>query len=109
MSKEIIIESMEQLNSFLDTQATNILYFDTNSWGVGKAIFPRLMNLAREYLLDVLTIDIDNQAMIKGQHLVFAAPTVLIIKDKKEILRESKFIDFKKVSRILDLLSKELN
>lgn len=104
MHEEIVIESRDQLNEILNTDKALILYFDTNSWGVGKALFPKLIGLALDYNVKVLYINIDNQPAIKGQFLVFSAPTVLIIKDKREELRESKFIDFEKINRVLESL-----
>ena len=103
MKNGIVIESIDQLNEIIDREELSILFFDTKTWGVGKAIFPKLMDLAKEYKRDVLIIDIDEQLLVKGQYLVFAAPTLLIMRGKKEILRESKFIDLKNIDRILEL------
>ena len=52
----------------------------------------------------MLSINIESQLEIKGQFLVFSAPTVLIINEKIEELRESGFIDFQKIDRILGSL-----
>lgn len=105
MENSVAIDSMEQLNKIMDREKLTILFFDTKTWGVGKAVFPKLKDLAKEYEKEILTIDIDEQLLIKGQFLVFSAPTVLIIREKKEILRESKFIDFKNIDRVLELSS----
>ena len=103
MENSIAIESLKQLNEIMDREKLSILFFDTKSWGVGKAIFPKLIDLAKEYKKQVLTIDIDEQLLVKGQFLVFSAPTVLIMNENKEILRESKFIDLNNIDRILGL------
>jgi hypothetical protein len=41
--------------------------------------------------------------MFQGQQLVFTVPTILVFSYEKEILRESRFIDFSKLSRLFDL------
>ncbi len=104
MNKEIVIESTEHLNTIMNKESTLILFFDTNCWGVGKAIFPRLKDLAIKYDVKVLSINIESQLEIKGQFLVFSAPTVLIINEQIEELIESGFIDFQKIDRILGSL-----
>lgn len=104
MDNYVKIDSIEHLNEIIDSQDLVILYFDTESWGVGKVIFSKLMELARTYKVKTALIDIDKQLLIRGQHLVFSAPTVLLIKEKIEILRESKFIDLENVERALKSL-----
>lgn len=48
-------------------------------------------------------IIIDDLIEVSGQFLVFSVPTILIMHEGREILRESRFIDFNKISRILQL------
>lgn len=60
------------------------------------------MDLAKEQNINVLIVDVDEQLLIKGQLLVFAYPTVLVMKNGREALRESKFIDFERVKKTLE-------
>lgn len=101
MKNYIEIKSMDQLNEFLAKEEKVILFFDTKLWGVGKTIFPKLMDLAENYSIKILTIDIDEQLLIKGQFLVFSGPTVIIMKSAREELRESRFINFENIERNL--------
>lgn len=98
------VKSVDELNEFMDKEDLLILYFDTKFWGVGKAVFPKLEALADEYSVKVLLIDIDKLLLVRGQLEVFTPPTILIMKDKKEILRESGFISFENVKRMLENL-----
>lgn len=66
---------------------------------------PKLVELADTYKIKIALIDIDKQPLIRGQYEVFSAPTLLIIREKREVLRESKFIDFENVKRLLANLS----
>ena len=101
MTDNLRIDSMDKLNEMLDNEELLILYFDTKSWGVGKAVLPKLVELADTYKIKIALIDIDKQPLIRGQYEVFSAPTLLIIREKREVLRESKFIDFENVKRLL--------
>ena len=101
MDNYLEVDSMEKLNEIIDREQLVILYFDTNSWGVGKVILSKLMDLANKDKTKTLLINLDKQLLMRGQYLVFSAPTVLLISKKREILRESKFIDLENVERVL--------
>lgn len=104
MSDIVKIESINELNDFIDREDLLIIYFDTKFWGVGRAVFPKLEDLADRHRVKILLIDIDKLLLARGQLEVFSAPTALVIKDKKEILRESGFIKFENLERILENL-----
>ncbi len=38
-----------------------------------------------------------------GQQLVFTVPTIIVYSNEKEILRESRFIDFDRMKRLFDI------
>lgn len=65
-------------------------------------MFPQLKNIAKNYKINIVKIDVDSKVEISGQFLAFVMPTILILSDGREILREARFIDFKRVGRILD-------
>lgn len=65
-------------------------------------MFPQLKNIVKNYKINIVKIDVDSKVEISGQFLAFVMPTILIISDGREILREARFIDFKRVGRILD-------
>lgn len=105
MSDIIKIKSINELNDFIDKEDLLIIYFDTKFWGVGRAVFPKLEALADRYRVKILLIDIDKLLLARGQLEVFSAPTVLVMKENKEVLRESGFIKFENVERLLDSLN----
>ena len=101
----VFIQSKEHLEQFMAEEKLNILYFSSKGCNVCQAVFPKLMNLVEVYPVKVVKISIDEQTEIAGQSLVFTVPTVLIFYEGKEILRESRLIDFQKVERILNLFN----
>jgi thioredoxin-like negative regulator of GroEL len=83
------------------------LYFGSLSCAVCQAVKPQLFSLAAEYQRPVIDIDVAQQAELAGQHLVFTVPTVLLFYQGREILRESRCIDFARIERNLELLQDE--
>ncbi|PKM88426.1 MAG: thioredoxin [Firmicutes bacterium HGW-Firmicutes-10] len=104
-NKVIILENESQYHQMMETQDTFLMYFTTPDCGVCKVLYPKLLELHKGFDYPLLKIDASTFTELSGQYLVFAVPTVLIIHDKKEVLRESRYIDFNKIDRLLNLLS----
>ena len=103
-----LIQSYDHLKQFMAEEKPLILYFSSRDCNVCHAVFPKLMNLVDALPIKVVKIDIDEHAEIAGQLLIFTVPTILIMHTGREILRESRFIDFQEVERTLDLFKDEL-
>lgn len=98
------IDSEEMLEDFTK-QDKYILYFSSEKCSVCNSILPDLEKITEELPIQIGDIDINMNLKIAGQYLIFVTPTIIIFNENKEILRESRFIDFKKIERILSLLS----
>lgn len=105
MNKEhiTIIKPQQQLESFMQDDNLLILYFWAPQCSVCEAVFPRICNIADEHNVKVLKINIKENIKISAQFLVFTVPTIIVLKDTEEILRESRFVDFNKIDRILTI------
>ena len=53
--------------------------------------------------IDIYSVYVDDVDEFRGQHTIFSVPTVLIFSEGKELLRESRFINYSKVQRLIDL------
>ena len=53
--------------------------------------------------IDIYSAYIDDLDEVRGEFLVFSVPTVLIFSEGKELLRESRYIDYNKITRLIDL------
>lgn len=53
--------------------------------------------------IEIYNIYIDDNDRFRGEHLIFSVPTVLIFSNGKELLRESRYINYSKVERIIEL------
>lgn len=49
------------------------------------------------------TVFIDDLDQFRGDYLIFSVPTVLVFSDGKELLRESRYINYEKISRLIQL------
>ncbi|MDX9917576.1 MAG: thioredoxin family protein [Gudongella sp.] len=105
MSREKVhfIDSEQQYDIFC-TKERYVLYFSTEECSVCHAVFPRLEKMLDEYPLDIGRVDANSNKKLAGQNLVFNIPTILVFDEGKEVLRESRFIDFDRIQRLLDLM-----
>lgn len=53
--------------------------------------------------IDIYNVFIDDMDQFRGDHLIFSVPTVLIFSEGKELLRESRYINYSKIERLIDL------
>jgi predicted thioredoxin/glutaredoxin len=53
--------------------------------------------------IEIHNIYIDDVDEFRGQHTIFSVPTVLIFSQGKELLRESRYINYAKIQRLIDL------
>jgi predicted thioredoxin/glutaredoxin len=53
--------------------------------------------------VEIHNIYIDDVDEFRGQHTIFSVPTVLIFSEGKELLRESRYINYSKIQRLIDL------
>jgi hypothetical protein len=81
-----------------------IIIAKTHTCGVCSVISEKLVKLLNDYpKVNLYQIYVEDVLEFSGQFLVFTVPTILIFGCEKEILRESRFINFHKISRLLDL------
>ena len=95
---------VNQLHEYKSIQKPFVMLFQTESCGVCHAIEPRLKDLLENYNLSYVTVDAGRYPEIAGQHQVFTVPTILVWSENREIMRESRFINFSKIERLLEFI-----
>ena len=55
--------------------------------------------------VETYVVYIDDMDKFRGDHLIFSVPTVLIFSEGKELLRESRYINYAKISRLIEMFS----
>lgn len=98
-----IIKNYEEFNHIIK-QELSIIIAKTKNCAVCQPLTNKL-NIFMENYKDIPTNEIylEDVELFQGQHLVFTVPTILVFSYGKEILRESRFIDFEKIERLFNI------
>jgi len=99
----IELKNSSELSAYLSDDVATLLYFSTPNCSVCHAMKPKIEALMDSYPNALIHIDAAQFSELAGQYIVFVAPTLLIVENEKELLRESRFIDLHKVQRLLDI------
>jgi thioredoxin-like negative regulator of GroEL len=98
------LSSADQLELLKSNPEPLILYFSTPNCSVCHAMLPKLLSALENSPYEVIGIDAATFPEIAGQVRIFVAPTVLIFYEGREVLRESRFIDIPKITRLLQII-----
>ncbi len=100
---------MNQLNSYPEFQETIknemvVIIAKTKTCAVCKPLSEKLRIFMQDYpTIPAYELYLEDIELFQGQQLVFTVPTILVFSNDKEILRESRFIDFQKLERLFQL------
>lgn len=97
-------KTKEEFQEALQEDGPVLLYFGTESCSVCHSVYPKLLNLAEGHSCRLIKVAADQLRDVAGQYLIFTVPTILLLHEGKEILRESRFVDFNNIERLLSLL-----
>ena len=56
--------------------------------------------------IDKYNIFVDDIDQFRGEHLIFSVPTVMIFSEGKELLRQSRYFDYAKIDRLIEMFAK---
>ena len=101
--KVIYLNSEEELEEF-SKKDVHILYFSSETCNVCHSVFPKLVDMTSELDIEIGRIDVNKTVKLAGQHLIFSLPTILVFHEGREVARESRFINFDKLERTLNIL-----
>lgn len=97
------LKSYEEFQEIIQ-QDLIVLIAKTKTCAVCKPLTEKLIDFMQEYhTIPTYQVYLEDVSMFQGQHLVFTVPTILVFSGGKEILRESRFIDFHKIKRLFDI------
>ena len=55
--------------------------------------------------IDKYNIYVDDIDQFRGEYLIFSVPTVLIFSEGKELLRQSRYFDYAKIDRLIEMFN----
>lgn len=78
----------------------SILLISSYNCGVCISVEAKLDKLIQEFVevKEGIKVKIDTMPEVSGEFLVFTVPTILVFYDGKEIIRQSRFIQFEKLN-----------
>lgn len=83
-----------------------LAYFSTPQCNVCEVLRPKVEELLKEYpSVEFLFVDSISHPAVSGQHLVFAAPTIILFMDGREMQRYSRNLAMYDLERALDLMT----
>jgi hypothetical protein len=100
------METIKNYDEFLNIVKSEIVVViaKTKTCVVCKPLSEKLRIFMEDYpTIPAYQVYLEDVEMFQGQQLVFTVPTILVFSESKEILRESRFIDFEKIRRLFDL------
>lgn len=63
-------------------------------------------NLSNFKEINKHNIYVDDIEEFRGEHLIFSVPTIMIFSKGKELLRQSRYFDYAKIDRLIEMFSK---
>ena len=99
------IENYQEFNEIIKAPLT-IIIAKTKTCTVCAPITRKLEEFMVPYpSIPVYQIYLEDVLEFQGQQLIFTVPTIVVFSEGKEILRESRFIDFDKIERLLTIFT----
>lgn len=97
------IENYEEFQNLIN-QELMVVIAKTKTCNVCKPLTEKLNHFMEDYpSIPAYQLYLEDVEIFQGQHLVFTVPTIIVFSESKEILRESRFIDFAKIERLFNL------
>ncbi|MDD2458714.1 MAG: thioredoxin family protein [Eubacteriales bacterium] len=84
-----------------------LVHFSSPTCSVCHSTLPQLIQVAQDHQVPVVDINIDTHPEVAAQRLVFTVPTILVLAEGKEMLRESRFIGYDRIDRLLGLMAED--
>lgn len=63
-------------------------------------------NMSHFYQIEKYNIFVDDIDLFRGEYLIFSVPTVIIFSEGKELLRESRYFNYEKMDRLIEMFLK---
>lgn len=55
--------------------------------------------------IDKYNVYVDDMDQFRGEYLIFSVPTVIIFSEGKELLRQSRYFDYEKIDRLIEMFT----
>lgn len=88
------IFSTDQLNEIMISRPAIMVYFYNEQCAPCKVLRPKVHELVQDEFpkMEFILVNTVNLPEIAGKYGIFSAPTILVMFDQQEVIRESKYI-----------------
>lgn len=98
-----IIKTNEEVNKIIQKDFVMIIA-KTHTCSICNTILNVMKNsIPNLDQIEKYAIYVDDLDQFRGEHLIFSVPTVLIFSNGKELLRESRYINYGKITRLIEM------
>lgn len=98
------ISQTSEYQQFLDTNEYCGVYYSSEQCGVCNTMKPKIFSIYQEVGMPIRELSLNKFRELAAQQLILNSPTIILYEKGKEILRDSGFIDLRKISRNLNLI-----
>lgn len=100
-----VLDNMKDINEVLQKELVLIIA-KTHTCTVCSTTYDLLQRNVKDIdKVEIYNIYVDDVAEFRGEHTIFSVPTVLVFSEGKELLRESRFINYNKVQRLIEMFN----
>lgn len=97
--------NLREIQDLLTEEETVILYISMPNCSVCHAVLPRFEHLLSGYDFPSFHLDAVETPEVASIFQILTAPVILIYHKNKEMERQARFIDFKKLENLLNQLA----
>ena len=97
------LTSIEEIDAFIKYHQLSFLYFSSPDCSTCRALLPKLRELLADYpLIHFGYIEANKVEEVAGKFLILTTPIMLLMIEKKEYVREDRFVRFAHLRGKLD-------
>lgn len=96
-----IIKTIEEFKQLLNSDSKVLVDFFATWCGPCKMIAPNLEEVSEQVDTTIVKVDVDELPELAREYGIFSIPTLVVIKDGKEVKRE---LGYKTVDQLKDLV-----
>lgn len=85
----------------IDKSGYKFLFFQGNDCGLCQGMKIKTERELKDYGIEIEYVDLEENPKLRGEYSVFSFPTLLLLKNGKEIDRVSGFFEFSRIKRVL--------
>lgn len=98
-----VLDNMKDINQVIQNELVMIIAKSHTCTMCNTILDTLKRNVKHIDKIDIHNVYIDDVDAFRGEHLIFSVPTVLIFSEGKELLRESRYINYAKIDRLIEM------